>query len=320
MSNALCKTNKDIPQDMLLGNLVFMNIKDMQIPEAGLVSVFQSNNIPEMYVKKISKADAFRRATSSVKNKIIYLQDPSTGNMLKAKIEVDEVKSDIDGIKRIIGFKSVDEKNEDISYVPLGYVDFDRHKEVASYSIEHAYSYEADVVDTFTQCMTNYTNWSVYHTKDTIRNTINRIINDTHPISLMPTGICKFVPKSSADLMYNLKNALGEMSSYSINSGSENVMEIIPIINTDEQRDLIEKNFTSEVSDELFALSQEIKEVLQNKSVLSSRTAMSYIEKYKLLQAKAQEYENLLGVYTQAIHDQIVASLDLVNDNTDTED
>ena len=67
MNNVLCKSNKDIPKDMLLGNLSFINITDMQIPESGLVSIFQSNNIPEDYVRKISKADAFRRASSSVK-------------------------------------------------------------------------------------------------------------------------------------------------------------------------------------------------------------------------------------------------------------
>lgn len=320
MGNVLYQSNKDIPKELTLGNLLFTNITDMQIPEAGLISIFQSNNIPERYVRKISKADAFRRATSSVKNKSIHLTDANTGVFMKCKIEVDEVKSDSDGIKRIIGYKRIDEKNEDVAYVPVGYVEFDRQSECINHFIDNPYILLSDVVDVFNDITNNYQNWSVYHNKDTVRNIINRIIADTHPISLMPTGLCKFIPQSFTDLLYHLKDALGEMSSYSINGGSENIMEIIPIIDTDEQRNLIEKNYSAEITEELFNFTQELKNVLANRNTLSVRTATSYIEKFNTLTTKAKEYENLLGIYTQAIHDQIKASLDLVNDNTDTED
>lgn len=319
MSNVLCKSNKDIPKDMLLGNLSFINITDMQIPESGLVSIFQSNNIPEDYVRKISKADAFRRASSSVKNKVIWFTDTNTGSMIKAKIEVDEVKSDSDGVKRIIGFKAVDEKNEDISYTPMGYISFARDTEQVVYGIEPQYINEQDVVTIFEDISNRYTDWSMYHNKDTVRNIINRIVGDTHPISLMPTGLCKFIPNTSTDLLYNLKEALTEMSSYSINGGAVNTMEIIPIIDTEEQRELIEKNFSAEITEELFGFTQELKDVLAKKQTLSTRTATSYIEKFKLLKEKAKEYESLLGVYVNSIHDQISASLDLVNDNIETD-
>ena len=67
MGNVLCKTNQEIPQDMLLGNLLFTNLIDMKIPVSDLTGIFKSNNIPESYVKTISQADAFRRASSSIK-------------------------------------------------------------------------------------------------------------------------------------------------------------------------------------------------------------------------------------------------------------
>ena len=90
MSNVLCKTNQEIPQDMLLGNLLFTNLIDMRIPVADLISIFQSNNIPDSYVRTISEADAFRRASSSIKNRILLLNAATE----KVRIEVDEVKSD----------------------------------------------------------------------------------------------------------------------------------------------------------------------------------------------------------------------------------
>ena len=94
----------------------------MRIPVADLISIFQSNNIPDSYVRTISEADAFRRASSSIKNRILLLNAATE----KVRVEVDEVKSDYEGIKRIIGVKKVDEVAEDISYQPVGEIIFNR--------------------------------------------------------------------------------------------------------------------------------------------------------------------------------------------------
>ena len=318
MSNVLCKTNQEIPQDMLLGNLLFTNLIDMRIPVADLISIFQSNNIPDSYVRTISEADAFRRASSSIKNRILLLNSATE----KVRVEVDEVKSDYEGIKRIIGVKKVDEVAEDISYQPVGEIIFNRTNNLCTATPLFApgdVDYQA-IRDLCDEVENKYQDWSVYHNKDTVRNIINRIISDTHPVNLMPTGLCKFIPQTSTDLLYNLKQALMEMQSYaSTPTMSRNIMEIIPVIDTEEQRNLIEKNFTAEITDELFSFTQELKDVLQKKQVLSTRTANAYIEKFNILKAKAKEYESLLGIYVDSIYTQIKDSLDLVDQNKDSD-
>lgn len=318
MSNVLCKTNQEIPQDMLLGNLLFTNLIDMRIPVADLISIFQSNNIPDSYVRTISEADAFRRASSSIKNRILLLNAATE----KVRVEVDEVKSDYEGIKRIIGVKKVDEVAEDISYQPVGEIIFNRTNNLCTATPLFApgdIDYQA-IRDLCDEVENKYQDWSVYHNKDTVRNIINRIISDTHPVNLMPTGLCKFIPQTSTDLLYNLKQALTEMQSYaSAPTMSRNIMEIIPVIDTEEQRNLIEKNFTAEITDELFSFTQELKDVLQKKQVLSTRTANAYIEKFNILKAKAKEYESLLGIYVDSIYTQIKDSLDLVDQNKDND-
>ena len=318
MSNVLCKTNQEIPQDMLLGNLLFTNLIDMRIPVADLISIFQSNNIPDSYVRTISEADAFRRASSSIKNRILLLNAATE----KVRVEVDEVKSDYEGIKRIIGVKKVDEVAEDISYQPVGEIIFNRTNNLCTATPLFApgdADYQA-IRDLCDEVENKYQDWSVYHNKDTVRNIINRIISDTHPVNLMPTGLCKFIPQTSTDLLYNLKQALIEMQSYvSTPTMSRNIMEIIPVIDTEEQRNLIEKNFTAEITDELFSFTQELKDVLQKKQVLSTRTANAYIEKFNILKAKAKEYESLLGIYVDSIYTQIKDSLDLVDQNKDND-
>lgn len=312
MANAIYKTNQSIPPEMLLGNMSFINLADMRIPHADLENIFQANNIPSGYVRKISAADAFRRASSSIKNRTIFL------NGDKVVVNMDEVKNDKNGIKRILGIKRVDDVAEDIQYESMAEIYFNRANDSCSTtpligSVDPSYTAIKDLCD---EVFNNYAEWAVYHNKDTVRNIVNRIIGDTHPISLMPTGLCRFIPSSSTSLLYNLKDALGEMSAYTINGQSENIMEVIPIIDTEEQRNLIEKNFRAEITEELFEFTQELKDVLQAKQALTTRTATSYIEKFNMLRAKAKEYESLLGIYIESIYSQITEAVDLVNDNT----
>ena len=303
---------------MLLGNLLFTSLIDMKIPVADLISIFQSNNIPDTYVRTISEADAFRRASSSIKNRILFINAGTE----RVRVEVDEVKSDTDGIKRIIGVKKVDEVAEDISYEPVGEIIFNRSNNVcvATPLLAQNNSDYQLIRDLCDEVENKYQEWSVYHNKDTVRNIINRIITDTHPVNLMPTGLCKFIPQGSTDLLYNMKAALIEMQAYACTpTMSRNIMEIIPVIDTEEQRNLIEKNFTAEITDELFNFTQELKDVLQKKQVLSTRTANAYIEKFNILKEKAKEYESLLGIYVDSIYTQIKDSLDLVDQSTDND-
>lgn len=308
MGNAIYNTNKDIPQEMLLGNLLFINLIDMKIPVTDLKNVFISNGIPEKYVRDISQADAFRRASASIKNRSVIMNGESY------KVNVDEVRSDADGVKRIVGVKKIDSAKEDVSYESVAEIVF--HRDTGSVStMEMPFCPDVNVVHTLCEEVSDkYAEWSVYHNKDTVRNIINRIIQDTHPINLMPTGLCKFTPQSSASLLYSLKNALGDMSQYGQNNTNENIMEIIPIIDTKEQRDLVNKNFRMEISDELLGMVMELKDVLQKKQKISSRSAAAYVEKYKEYQSKIQDYESLLNVYAGSLHAQLQEVLQLIDD------
>ena len=140
MSNAICQSNQDLPDSMVLGNLLFYSLSDMKVSESDLFTIFTKCNLPVDYIRKISPSDVFRRATSSVKNKTIYIPDPVTGLSLKMKIDVDEVRCDDQGIKRIIGVKRINEVNEDVSYDQMGIAVFDRaHPSLSSFYTVHPY-------------------------------------------------------------------------------------------------------------------------------------------------------------------------------------
>jgi len=319
MSKAIYKTHKDFPQNLLLGNLMFMTLGDMKIPVSELKDIFNVNNIPEHYVRDISAADAYRRASSDLKNRKVFWKD-DMGNAEVCRVEVDEVRSDIIGIKRIVGIKQIDEGAEEVGYLPIAELTFNRNGSSigAVPLIDCSDANYSEVNDLCRLFESNYNDWSVYHNKATVRNIINRIVADTHPINLTSTGLCKFTPQSSTNLLYNLKHALEAMNTFLTpgQNGIENAMEIIPVIDTDEQRDTIEKSFRNESLSEMNAMVIELKQVLQSKQTLSSRTAASYVERFKDLKAKAADYENLLGIYVDALHTQLAEAIQLVDDNT----
>lgn len=317
MAGAICQSNKDIPVDMTLGNLLYYSLSDMSIKESELMDIFSLNQIPTTYIRKISTPDAFRRASSSIKNTHLLLTDINTGEVMKVKVEVDEVKSDDTSIKRIVGVKAINEKNEDISYIPVAHIEYWRDSETVTSVVEPAYVGNQDIEDLCTEVIDKFDVWSQYHTKDTIRNTILRIINDTHPVSLTPTGLCKFIPRSHTDLLYSLKEALADMEHFCQNSGEHNFMEIIPVINTEEQQDLIKNASARELKEELHGFTQELKDVLQARKSLPPRTVSSYLERFKTLSEKVSDYECLLGNYLGFLKVQITDAVNLVTDNAE---
>lgn len=316
MSKALYNKSSDIPERLLLGSLVFANLADMKVPAKDMETIFRSNGVPEKYVRSISPADAYRRATSSVKNKSINIMGDN-GFIQPVRVEIDEVRCDSDTIKRVVGIKSVDTDTEDVGYESVGEIIFQRANNTCvsmslKSSLDVNFQKYEDLMDTVVD---RYNEWSVYHNKATVKNIITRIISDMHPVNLMPTGLCKFIPKQSSQDLYNLKAALYEMSAYAIDKTAPgNIMEIIPVVDTEEQRSLIEKNFQKEMTDELFGLTQDIKQKLSSNKAVSSRSIAAYTEKFRMLKDKISDYNGLMDIYTETIELQLKAAMDLVND------
>lgn len=312
---ALYQNNKDVPEDMLLGNLLFYNLTDMTVSENDLLDAFTNNNLSQSYIRKISHADAFRRASSSIKNaKVDYVDD--NNETFEGRVNVDEVVNDQMYIKRIVGVRVLNDQKEEVSYTQLGSLTYDRANDTCSTYLEpDAFSHVASINILIQQAASRYTTWSTYHNHDTVKNVINRIVDGMHPIALMPTGICKFIPKTSKDTLYGLKGLLNELSQYSDSGSGENTVEIIPILDTQEHRNLVGKMYEEEIKETLYNYSMELADIIKKKQTLSSRQAVTYLEKYKELSDKVKDYQGLLGTYTQNIHDQLTAAFQLIDDN-----
>lgn len=313
MSNAIANTSKDIDPNILLGDLMFYTLSDLRISSDDLRNLFLKNNLNEKFVRNISKADAFRRATSSVTEtvNINYL-----GAYVRAKIEVDEISNTKDGIVKIIGRKVLDKKNKTVNYETVGTFKFNRSMDTFESALspnidlsEFPYSTKLDLA------AKNYSDWSEFHTKDTIRNIVNNILKTFHPTPLLNSGLCKFVPKTSRDSLFALQSIIRDLDGSCIVPGDENQFEVIPVIDTEEQRKLIKKNVTKDVTTDLNDMATELAVILKEKKALPVKTINAYIRKYNDLKKKTGVYENLVGSYASVINKQIQQAIKFVESN-----
>jgi hypothetical protein len=97
-------------------------------------------------------------------------------------------------------------------------------------------------------------------------------------------------------------------------------MEIIPVIDTEEQRNLIKNASELELKDNLFAFTQELKEVLQNRTILPAKTVTAYLNRFKTLKEQVDDYEGLLGNYLGFLRTQITEATKLIHDNSAPEE
>lgn len=314
MDKAVCSTNKEIPEALMLGNLLFYSISDILIKPDELKNIFQKAQLPEKYIRDLHPSDVFRRASSSIKN-ITFTEGDS-----KKKLEVDEVICNDDKIVRTIGIKEVNSSNAAVGYTPAAYLTFERalNRISAIYSSDtHPALVTAQedkiVHDAVQTVFNNYTQWTSYHNKDTVRNIFNKIIQDTHPVSLVNNGICKFVPKIHTDILYSMKEASSLLQGYTVQGAGKSYVELIPVINTEEQQKMIKESSEKEIRSNLNSFVMEIREIVKTNGTLSPRAAKSYIARFNALKEQVQDYEAVLGTYLDVLRNGIKKSLERIS-------
>lgn len=312
MSTAFYASNKNIPKDMLLGNIIFYSIGDMEIEKDVLVDTFKAVGLSESYIRDISPSDAYRRATSAYKKKAYMIAGKPT------KIEVDEIADPTDEkIIRIIGKKKLDPTStldSQVSYDAMASISFDKRTGKVDYEL-NPFGDSAELHDFEVICedaIKRYNRHMQYHNRDTIKNIFTRILNNCFPVSVTESGLCKFIPITKEDTLYSMKEALKMLSGH-VTQGV-NSMEILPLIDTADQRNLINEHFDKEMTDELVAFLTEINDVVNQKTI-PVRTANAYVRRYDDLLAKTNEYSSLLDNGMKALQDQLGKVLQLIDDN-----
>ena len=308
MSNAIATTNQDLDDSMILGHLFFYTIGELHISGQELADIFTKNGLSSSYVKTINPVDAYRRATSDAKQ---TLSIQYRGQTKKAKIEVDEVACNATEVVRAVGRKVVDDSFEELSYETVGKIIFDRKTQDVSFVYDGRFSHEYPYDMILNEAVLRFENWTKYHTKETVRNVINTVLTDLHPVNLMPSGMCKFIPNRNKADLYSLQGAVRALTEF----GEVSLFESVPVVDTSEMRRTVKNAASTEIENEAALFIQEMQAVLQQKADLSSRAVASYVQKSQELEKKAQEYESLLGIYMGYVRQQIAEVYRMATEN-----
>lgn len=324
----ISKTNKGIPDDMLLGNLLFMSIADVEMGETELTKIFDDNGLDKNLIRRIFASDVFRRVTSSYKNESCTVMDTQKNEVLGASIVIDETNNTDEKIVRVASVKLIDKNNEVSEYIPFLRIVFDKQTETLSvndrsmvqelnneiFTTDWRYDISIPMNRIVSTIQNEYSYLRVTHDRDTIRNIIKRVVDSMQPVALMQSsGICKFIPIKYKDTLYGLKNALVDMNRFA--STGKNSVEIIPLIDTDEQRLNILESVEHETKEQLLKLTMDLKELLNKKNKLSTRSANAYIQRFKELRQKSEDYQTLVNSYNNVILQQIDNMLILVDNS-----
>jgi hypothetical protein len=220
-----------------------------------------------------------------------------------ARLLVREVKSDAAEIVRLLVREIVDSKNEVLDYGTAGKITFVRNigvvKTECTQNLLTEYPYDGvlkQMADTFDE-------FSNFHNRDTVRNLITRVLRSTNPVSIVPNSSGKFVPKKNKAMLDNVKGLLLDLRRYA--NDRDCGMEIIPIIDTKDQRELVAKRASIELTSELDSVMADSSDLLKKNEGLEMDAAQRLIGKAVDIQERALEYEKLVSVRLGVLRQQL---------------
>jgi hypothetical protein len=143
----------------------------------------------------------------------------------------------------------------------------------------------------------------LYHNRDTVRSLINKVIRSTNPVSIVAHSSGKFVPKKSKAMLDNVKGLLLDLRKFS--SEQDCRMEVIPIIDSAEQRELVARRASIELSSELDDVVTDFADHLKKNEGLGMDAAQRLIGRAVEVQEKALEYEKLVSVRLSVLRSQL---------------
>ncbi|WP_422661615.1 DUF6744 family protein (plasmid) [Paenibacillus sp. EC2-1] len=303
---AVARSLADVKSEELLGFLEFHTVSELRIHKDELETLFVNNNMntKKFLPGKIKPHDAYRRATKKAESTIDidYL-----GEKKKARLLVREVRSDQNIVIRHLVREIVDSKNEQLAYNPVGKFILNRKSDTMDISWDASYLDEYPYDQHVKQIKTLFIEWTEYHTRDTINNIVRRIISAMNHVAIMPNGKATFIPKTQRFALDSLIGLFEDLKSFHLNNG-ESVIEIIPIIDTVEQREMVQKRIEAEISNDANELLADFSDLLGEAS-LTPRLVKSYATKVTDLQIKLEEYEDLIHRKMGTIQNQLSDAL-----------
>lgn len=302
---AVARSMGDLGDEELLGFLEFHTVTNLRIHKDDLAGIFRQNMLDTKKVmpQEIKPHDAFRRATKEAESQISV---DYNGAKHKARLMVREVVSDSNIVERHLVREIIDVKNRKLTHVTVGKFILQKKTGTMDTSVDLNYVDEYPYDQHIDQIQALFHDWTEYHTRETVSNIVRRVITSMNHVSIMPNGKATFIPKTQRTKLDALRGVIEDLKDY--HTGDQSIIEIIPIIDTVEQREMVEKRVEAQMSQEANILMADFATILDNDK-LSVRVVKGYAQKVVALQEKLEEYEGLIHKKMDTLQNQLADAL-----------
>ncbi|WP_421021291.1 DUF6744 family protein, partial [Klebsiella pneumoniae] len=154
--------------------------------------------------------------------------------------------------------------------------------------------------------------WTQFHTKDTVTNIVRRVVNDMNHVSIMPNGRATFIPRNQRSTLENLRGVIEDLKSYHTGN-SESIIELIPMMDTSDQRDMVKRRAEMQLSEEANMLLADFADLLA-KDTASVKTVQRYAKRVVDLQVRLGEYEDLIQNKMVVLSNQLQDAMKKITD------
>lgn len=301
----------------LLGHLVFASVGDLRIHKQDLEHIFTNAGLSlnKYQPGDIRPSDAMRRATSKLKNKKLAIN--YNGQTVSAILDVTE-QSEAAVTIRHIGRKVVDEKGRKVCYDQLTSFLYDKQNQTLTFEPTDAlFAVEYNYNDEFNTIVNLFNEWCQYHTRDTVRNIINKVIN-----SLMPTpiktsqdddAVARFIPVRYQDDLHALKKVVADLKQYHTNNLTSGC-QLIELYDSTANNAMISNAVQGDIKLRIQNVVNDLAETLKQRSNLPLETVQRYTKQLVQMRAEAIEYAGLLRTSMSILEAQISTALNRVEE------
>jgi hypothetical protein len=212
-------------QENVLGHLYWFNIGKLMIESDDLKQYLINSGLGDEWMpNKIRSVDAFRRATKEVQAK-----KPTANPKVFKNYLMREVHADKDFVQRNIVVETVDQDNKKLGYeAEVAIVKLD--KKSNTLVIDSA---DKEAMSLIRQAEEKFYLYRDHYSAQHVRVMVAKILDSLAPIAMRENGVIYFVPNKMTQGLTNLVTFVNSLD----NSDAFKV----PVINSREHRDMIEK-------------------------------------------------------------------------------
>jgi hypothetical protein len=277
-----------------LGSLVWFTISDCRVVRDDLAAAFDEAGIDQKYLPKpISPRDAFRRATKRIEMKEIPIGDASEEKFLNLLIR--DVRQNKDVIVRHVVREIRDRQNtrlQHLAVADLRLTEQGKYSALGMQPLATLLKEEAAAIDAF---MVDYDIEQENYNGRTVRDIIWSVLRDCDPVNVRPSGGVYFTPEEHREKIDSLKRLVSILSKHNTN-GHKSSLWSIPVINADEQKEMLQESLEDQVREDSQVLVKEMVDLLGDsaKRKVTKALAQQYIERVQRLGNLVDKYEQTL--------------------------